>query len=299
MEGAPPSDPSILEGGASDQAPGPSQQQAQAAAAAPPPVQRPTHTSNGSFSAPPRAQAAAPTRQQPQAHQLLSSAFNTRNARTAAAPPPVAAAPAQVAAPVAPAAPAPATASQDLFSLDFHAPSPASTPGLGAQAQPKKDVKNNIMALFSAAPSQPASGVASAGFGSFQSPSTAAWGQQQQQQAIPPQTAQSTSMIGSAGVGAWGASSGWGAPQAAQQSSFQSNNGLWGAPASAAPSTMQAQGSLFNTSDVWGSVPASAAPATTNNASQDLFGGFTSAATPAASAKKDDDAFGDIWGGFK
>ncbi|KAF5314009.1 hypothetical protein D9611_006930 [Ephemerocybe angulata] len=290
MEGTPPSDPSTLEGGSSapayEQAPaGPSHQQQQLAAAAPPPISTPT-SSRG------------PTTRQPQArHQLLSSAYTNRPA--AAAPAPVAATPAPLA-PVAPApqAPAaPASAAQDLFSLDFHTPSPSSTPALGSQGQqPKKDVKNDIMALFSAAPaSQPASAAA---FGSFHSPSTAAWGASApvQQQAVPPQAAQSTSMIGSGGVGAWGASSGWGAPQVAQQPTFQSNtsNNVWGSPA-AAPVPAQ-QASFFNTSDVWGSSSAAAQPAA--NPSQDLFGGFASSATPAAPPKKDD-VFGDIWGGFK
>ncbi|KAF6765907.1 Smap1 protein [Ephemerocybe angulata] len=269
-----------------EQAPaGPSHQQQQLAAAAPPPISTPT-SSRG------------PTTRQPQArHQLLSSAYTNRSA--AAAPAPVAATPAPLA-PVAPApqAPAaPASAAQDLFSLDFHTPSPSSTPALGSQGQqPKKDVKNDIMALFSAAPaSQPASAAA---FGSFHSPSTAAWGASApvQQQAVPPQAAQPTSMIGSGGVGAWGSSSGWGAPQVAQQPTFQPNtsNNVWGSPA-AAPVPAQ-QASFFNTSDVWGSSSAAAQPAV--NPSQDLFGGFASSATPAAPPKKDD-VFGDIWGGFK
>ncbi|RXW15083.1 hypothetical protein EST38_g10771 [Candolleomyces aberdarensis] len=275
MEGAPPSDPSTLEGESSTPAqqpaaPGPSQQQAA------PPVSTPTHAPSNSFSS------RGVTNRQPQPHQLLSSAYTSRGQAVpqTATPPPVVAAPA----PAQPAPQAPASAAQDLFSLDFHNPSPSSTPA--AQQQPRKDVKQDIMALFSAPPTA----AASATFGSFNSPASAAWGgvpaaQTQPQSAAP----QPTSMMGTTGAGAWGASSGWGAPAPAP-APVQSN--VWGAtaPASAIPA---AQSSFFNTSDVWGSSNTAAA-----NPSQDLFGGF-GGATPSAPAAKKDDAFGDIWGGFK
>jgi len=96
-----------------------------------------------------------------------------------------------------------------------------------------------------------------------------------------------TSMIGNSGVGAWGASSGWGAP-AQPVVPAMSNANVWASSGtSAAPTT----NSLFDTSDVWKSSGSG------TGASQDLFGGFSAA--PAAPAQKKDDAFGDIWGGFK
>ncbi|KAH9939047.1 ArfGap-domain-containing protein [Epithele typhae] len=197
----------------------------------------------------------------------------------------------------------PASAAVDLFSLDFHAPtnaSPASTPA--AAGQPQKDVRAEIMSLFStAAPAQnafaqqqqqqqqqPAQNAWAAqpqgqfggmqmggaagmnmnmsgmgGMGGMQ-PQANVWGQQAQQQ-------QPTSMMGNAGVGMWGASSGWTAPQQ-QQAQQQSN--IWATPAPAG------QANLLSTGDVWGMPTAGTA-------------------ANGAAAQKKDDAFADIWGGFK
>ncbi|KAF8885227.1 hypothetical protein CPB84DRAFT_1837924 [Gymnopilus junonius] len=274
LDGPPPADPSVLDNGASSAAPPLSSQPA------PPPPQhhqpsipssasstRPTHAPTPSFSA--RVPAAPPvTTRQPQPHQLLSS--NYTNRPTGAAPLP-AAQPAQQ----------PAAPQNDLFSLDFHAP--ASPVNNTPNPEPKKDVKQDILSLFSSpnvsAPATPAA------FGQFNN-QTAYWGgaAPQPQPVQQQQTPAHTSMMGSTGAGMWGASSGWtGAPAIPAQPN------VWGAPAASVP---QQQQSLFNTSAVWGApAPSTTAPV----ASPDLFGSsFSTQPTP-----KKDDVFGDIWGGFK
>ena len=177
------------------------------------------------------------------------------------------------------------------------------------EQQPKKDVKAEIMSLFStAAPAQPnpmayaqqqqqaaAFGGAGAGFFSSVQPQMQAQGQfgglggfgaQQNVWGASPavqqqQPQQQTSMMGNAGVGMWGASSGWNAAPAAP-----AQPDIWGTPSMGVGTGAGAgaQQSLFSTSDVW-STPATTA--TTASA----FGG--------APAQKKDDAFGDLWGGFK
>ena len=237
MDGPPPSDPSVLDGGASQQA----------EAAAPPPIAAPptasssraSHASTGSTSS-----VRSPvTTRQPQPHQLLSTAVAGRATQAvsqAAAPQP--AQQQQPASAAAPAAPAP-TAANDLFSLDFHNPAPqASAP---AAAAPKKDVKQDILSLFStpaaAAPSQAAFGQ----FGAQAQPQQNAWGQYA---AAPAAPAQPTSMMGTAGPGMWGTSSGWaGQPAAAAQSN------VWASTGPAAQQPQVAQQSLFNTNDIWAS----------------------------------------------
>ncbi|KAI9069593.1 hypothetical protein FKP32DRAFT_1671240 [Trametes sanguinea] len=164
----------------------------------------------------------------------------------------------------------------DLFSLDFHAP--ASAAPQEQQEQPKKDVKSEILSLFSAAPASAPPAQSAFGGGLFGGALPAVAAQQQQQQfggmwggsALPvqPQAAtawgapqqpqqQQTSLTGNAGVlvGMWGASSGWNAaPTAAAQPN------IWASPATNAAVPTQQQ-SLF--------------------------------------ATKKDDTFGDLWGGFK
>lgn len=269
LDGPPPSDPSVLDNGAASQpAAAPIAQAPPQAAPAPVATSsRPTHNSTNSLSS--RAAAAPLTTRQPVAHQLLSSNFTNRSTPAAPAPAPAVQEPAQ------PAAPA-----NDLFSLDFHAPSPATSP---PAPEPKKDVKQDILSLFSAPPPQ------------FQN-QAAMWGgaapaqqpiqQHQQQQAMPPQM---TSMMGNNGPGMWGASSGWTGAQA-----MPAQPNVWGAPA--APAALpQQQAALFNTNAVWGAP--NPAPGAAAGGSADLFGSFASA-QPAAAPKKDD-VFGDIWGGFK
>ncbi|TCD60794.1 hypothetical protein EIP91_009507 [Steccherinum ochraceum] len=202
-EGPPPSDPSILDDGASNQP--------QAAVPSiPAPVSnesisRSAHAPSSSVSSA-RGQ---PVTRQPQPHQLLSTSVANRAAQPTVAPTQPAAQQPQ-AQPTQ--APAQSTPANDLFTLDFHNP----TPPANAPAQPKKDVKNDILSLFStpaAAAPQQGSGFAGAAapnaFGQF--------GAAQQQQ---------TSFMGNSGVGMWGASSGWNAAPGGMQ---QQQSNLWGA----------------------------------------------------------------------
>ncbi|RPD59484.1 ArfGap-domain-containing protein [Lentinus tigrinus ALCF2SS1-6] len=281
-EGPPPEDPAVLEA----DAPAPAAVAPPTHAAPPAQAPTPSHASRASVSSLNATRATQP-------HQLLSTAIAASRTPAAAIPAPQAQQ-AHVQQPQQ--QQQPQSAAVDLFSLDFHAPT-SSTPQPTQQEQPKKDVKAEIMSLFStAAPAQPnAFGGAGAGmfgaapvqaqnqFGGFGGMGGAAaqanpWGAmggagglgqpqqpQQQQQPVP----QQTSMMGNAGVGMWGANSGWNAaPAAPAQSS------LWATPAPAS------QQSLFTTSDVWSNPAANTAP--------------TGAAAP-----KTNDAFGDLWGGFK
>lgn len=244
MDGPPPNDPSILDTDTTAEVPPPPPQQEQSIAA---PSARSTH---GSIAVPPRNSGFAT--QQPQAHQLLSSNF-TR-------PTPVQT-PAQPTA--QPAQPPPPQ--DDLFSLDFHAPPPVPTSNAAPQ-QPPKDVKQDILSLFSASPAN-----------SHPNPmnqlSSTAWTTPSQ----PQQPVQPTSMIGNTGIGAWGTSSGWGSVPAAPP--VQPN--VWGTPANTSLSTQQAN--FFNTNDIWG-----------GNSVTSGGGSFS----PPTTQKKDD-VFGDIWGSFK
>ena len=283
-EGPVPSDPSVLDTGSSALAAQPEP------VAAPPPVSAPPrgHAPTSSVSS---ARATPVTNRQPQPHQLLSTSMTNRPTAQPAAPQPTQAPQQQ---PVA-AQPAQATAANDLFSLDFHNPTP---PAPQAQA-PKKDVKQDILSLFSTPAPQaaPAYGVAQNQFAAQQP----AFGQQPQNVWGAPVAAQPqqqhqqpTSMVGQNGVGMWGVSSGWNqAPAAPAQSN------LWGQPAAAPapapglggygqPQAAPQQPSLFDTNDIWGSSNAGA------TGGANLFGGSTT-----ATQQKKDDVFGDIWGGFK
>lgn len=262
LEGSPPSDPSVLESGTSNGHPSQAAEQLPSAITS---SSRPSHVTNTSISgirpASPALQAHITTRQ-PQSRQLLSSAIAGRaiNTEVPAITPPISAAP-------QPTSAQPALPSQDdLFSLDFHAPiqKVASPP-------PAKDMKSDIMSLFSSAPavtpstSNPTTGLDA--FGAF---------------ASAPQTEpQPTSLMGTNGAGFWGASSGWNATPAAP-----SQNHIWGSAGT--PATQQPQLSAFNTNDIWGSSVSE--PSNTNS----LFG-----TSQAQTAPKKDDVFGDLWGDFK
>lgn len=271
LDGPPPTDPSVLDNGSTAPAQ-PTQPQQHQQAPPVPSASRLAHAPSSSIST-----RSPITTRQPQAHQLLSSNYtNTQRQPSVAtqgtAPAPVAKAPTPP--PSQPKAP-----ENDLFSLDFHAPPVSSSPG-NSTAQPKKDVKQDILSLFS---SPPAAAAATPALGQFGGAQASPWGSvQPQQQHV--QMQQPTSMIGNSGAGAWGASSGWTGTPAAIMPPAQGN--LWGNPT---PGHQQQQANLFNTNDVWGSASSSAAPA------PDLF------STPFSTApsQKKDDAFGDIWGGFK
>ncbi|KAF9524664.1 hypothetical protein CPB83DRAFT_601110 [Crepidotus variabilis] len=241
MEGPPPTNPSVLDSGtASSSAPTVASPPQQTLTAVQP--NRQTHNASSSVSS---------VNRQPQGHPLLSSTYNA--SRTQVAPPAKPATP-----PVQPQAPKPA---EDIFSLDFHAPA-----ATAATAEPKKDVKNDILSLFSSAPVAP-----NPGFNQQAAWTGALHVQPQQQSALP---VAPTSMMGTNGVGMWGTSSGWAQPAAPAQPNIWNNT--------------QPQTNLFDTNSVWGGTASTGA-----GASQDLF------STPTAPVQKKDDAFGDIWGGFK
>jgi stromal membrane-associated protein len=270
MDGPPPSDPSVLDGAAAAE---PAEATPAPAPIAPPSSSsRPTHAQTPS-TASARAQ---PINRQPQPHQLLSAGLAGR----AVQPPAQPQSQPQVTTQTPAAAPAP-SATNDLFTLDFHNPAP---PAAQTQAQPKKDVKQDILSLFST-PSQPAAQPSFGGqFGQVPAQQNV-WGQFGS--AAPPaqthqqQQAATTSMMGGAGTGMWGASSGWNAPPAG--ASAQAS--LWGSAPVASPPIQQQQ-SLLNTNDIWASSSSSSA-----GGGADLFG--------SSLTNKKDDAFGDLWGGFK
>lgn len=282
-EGPAPSDPSTLEDGS-----GQTQQQAPPPAAIPPPnvgaPPRATHASSGSGSS---LRGQPVTSRQPQPHQLLSTSVANRAVQPTIAPAQVQQPQPQPAQPAAP-----ASAANDLFTLDFHNP----TPPANAPPAPKKDMKQDILSLFStpAAAPQAQAGFAGAqnAFGQFAAAAPVqqgVWGGAQfggaAQPAQQPQQQPQTSLMGNAGVGMWGASSGWNAAPAQQP---QSN--LWGAPAQAQAPAAGGTG-MFNTNDVWATGGASTGAA---GGGADLFG-----SSALGTAQKKDDAFGDLWGGFK
>ena len=162
-----------------------------------------------------------------------------------------------------------------LFNLDFHAPTPVSTnPN---SLQPKRDVKQDILSLFSA-PSVTASQPSSAfsALGQLQEPSAqqSLWdpsNNTQTQRAL-----QATSMIGMNGVGQWGASSGWSGPTIPP-----AQGNLWGNQPPAQHQSALTGGTREN---IWGSTNLG------QPSSEEPFG---------TTSTKQDDVFGDLWGGFK
>ncbi|KAF8308645.1 hypothetical protein DL93DRAFT_2086691 [Clavulina sp. PMI_390] len=299
MEGPPPADPSVLDGGASASAPAP------AAEPASPPQrtqqQQPIAPPSGGNTPTPQAQGS----RKPQRTLLSSNAF------TAPTPAPA------VVSTQPPAAPPASSVQNDIFSLDFTPPA-ANTPShshsgslSGGAGAAKNNTKNDIMSLFSSAPPPGAQSILGGG---------------QPAQAVPTNTAP-TSFMGTNGTGLWGVQSGWQAPaaaapssdpwgsfasaaspvqqqqqpqQPAQQAFFgaapmapaQPPMNVWGAPPA------QAQPNAFNAGNVWGAQPA-AAPANAGGANAfDLFtsGGAASNATAGAGAAKKDDAFDNLWG---
>lgn len=250
MEGNPPEDPSVLDTNGPPAAQ-PTTQVQQNTPTQPTPVTQPQRT-------------------EPSRHQLLSTSHLQQQPTQ-----PRLQAPAPAPAPVS--APAPAPPQNDLFNLDFHAPSqPAQQ-----QTQPTqpKNAKQDILSLFSTPTPNPAATIP------VQQNS---WAQPQQpmQQQQPVQ-----GMMGQTGTGVWGVSSGWNAPQP------QSQGNVWGNFTSAAPQQpQQQQGNVgFGT----------------QSASNGGFGGFqqstafpttdvwTNNTATAAANNQQKDAFDDLWGGFK
>lgn len=208
-EGPPPPDPSVLEGGLSADAPPllPPQEQPAVALA---------RKSFPSRSSEPSPRALRFTTQQPQAHQLLSTNFSKPTpARTPSRP-----------VVQHPSDPAP-NLQDDLFSLDFHAPPPV-IPSNVAPEQPKKDVKQDILSLFSNTVPAHNSGSSS-------------WSVPSERQ----HPAQVTSMMGSTGADAWGVSSGWSAPAP----TIPAQPNVWNTSTN---NITQQNNNLLNTSNVWG-----------------------------------------------
>ncbi|KAL4257911.1 ADP Ribosylation Factor GTPase-Activating [Pleurotus pulmonarius] len=272
MEGPPPRNPSTLDGGAPPPAAAP-------APASPMQTASPSHRASASITnrhAIVAQPTTATTSRQPGGHQLLSASLMNQPHRSIASPQTPSVAPAASTQPAPPPPP-----QNDLFSLDFHAPSPTAT----SSAQPaKKDVKSDILSLFSS----PAAPAATPAFTPQATASFASspWGAPQQQQPIAQQPgfAQATSMVGSNGTGMWGVNSGWAAPAATSQ------NSLWGNSGATPAQTAYTANPLANTNNVWAG---SANP----NASGDLFS--TPFASTTINTQKKDDVFGDLWGGFK
>ena len=152
-------------------------------------------------------------------------------------------------------------ASNDLFDLDFRAPSVALTPASDSSTATKtKDIKNDILSLFSAASPSASHTLTSSAMGH---PPWEISSNPQVQQAVNPM-----SMMGSTGIGQWGVNSGW----TPQTSSTQ--NKIWG---SQPVIQSQAATQNINTSNVWAS-------------GHEILG---------STREKQDDVFGDLWGGYK
>lgn len=232
MDGPPPSDPGVLGDGAAPEPVPPPQQE-------PAVTTRPSQVSNSSVARSSRA-----TSQQPQAHQLLSANFTKPT--PAQTPTQHSTQPVQVTQPSAP--------QGDLFSLDFHAPPP---PADVVPEQPRKDLKQDILSLYSTPSANPPTNP----MNQFNS---GLWSASSQPQ-------QPTSLIGNTGVGAWGTSSGWAPPVAPP-----SQQNVWNTP-----TTLPTQQTdLFNTNDVWGnsSSQSTTGPGTSsarkNDAFSDIWGSF-------------------------
>lgn len=241
----------------------PSKQQ-QSSTPPPPSVSKPTHAPSNSVSG-----RTSITTRQPQAQQLLSANYTVNAQRQTTA------------VPVSPPSitqdltQQPTAPENDIFSLDFRAPpvtaSQNQSNSSASQQVSKKDIKQDILSLYSSAATTPPT------YGQLGGAQASTWGSHAQPQ--------STSMLGNNGPGMWGASSGWtGAPAVPP-----AQGSLWGSSSAAAPGLPQ-QGNLFNTNDVWGSSTSITAP------DQDPFSTYIGG---AVASQKKDDIFGDLWGGFK
>lgn len=301
MDGPPPSDPSVLDGPAQSSSNGDAAPTVDTAAAplldAMPSSGHPTHAPTASLSAPrpssPSVHSPTAFRQNTahmhsQSRQLLSSAVAGR----IQVPPPPGQSQPQQQQPQPKQQPPPQQPkpSDDLFSLDFHAP-PVSKPNSPPQP-PAKDVKQDILSLFSAPPSSAAPAQAiqpSNAFGQF-APAPSSWDALGIHTATAPQpqvqgqVQQPTSMMGTTGPGFWGVSSGWNGALPNTTPSLSGN--MWGAPATN-PTHANAL-NMVNTTDIWG-----------GSMTAQASNGGVFAAQPAAAAPKKDDVFGDLWGDFK
>ena len=218
-EGPPPEDPSILDGGA-----GASTEQA---LPAPPPETTPSRQAAPAAAAPVSARGVVSSQPVPQRSLLSAQQLRERPPGAASPHPPAGGSGAPKSAAPAPPAPKPV---DDIFSLDFNAPPSTSSPSTSHAPSASKDVKTDIMSLFSKGPA-PGAGVLGGGFGQ---PQAGVWGATPQQAPVQQQQQ----------AGMWGAT-----PQ--QQVSAGGDFGSWGG-APAAPAQQQAFGT-------WGGAPAPAA----------------------------------------
>ncbi len=150
----------------------------------------------------------------------------------------------------------------DLFSLDFRTPLAASV----SPAEPQRDVKQDILSLFSSAP-------APTFLPATQQSSTPNWGGTsiQQQQPLPSSQATTTGMTSTSSMGIWGTSSGSTGTNLSFPSTHSNN---WSTPAA---STIQ-HSSILDTNTIWST---------------------SGSGINAEPQQKKNDAFEDIWGGFK
>ena len=252
IEGSPPEDPSVLD---NDE---------------PQAVQPTTEVQQDNTPQP--ALVAQPRLAEPSRHQLLSSAHLQQQPTQPRLQPP---APAPAPAPVTTPTPAPAPPQNDLFSLDFHAPTQQQ-----AQPVPQKNSKQDILSLFST----PAPNTTTATL-----PQQNQWNQSQQ----PMQQQPIQGMVGQTGTGMWGVSSGWNLPQTQpqanvwggfpvqqqpqqpqQQQQQQGNFGFGTQPASNGGFGGFQQPAAFSTTDIWANKPTSAQSSQPKDAFDDIWGGF-------------------------
>jgi len=230
MDGPPPSDPSTLEQSSDNQ---PSQESSV-------PPKAPVSNPNAAPSPAPlllTSNTVAPPTKQP--HNLLSSTHARGSSLAASA---------------SQANPAATTNQNELFSLDFSAPAI-----ITSSETPKKDVKQDILSLFSANPVPVAQSIMV----------------QQNQQ----------SLVGVGGPAMWGADS-WSTPVSNPSQGIPDNN-VWATSGPAASTNTQYNANL-SSQNIWGGPTSFQSPANTS----EQFG------APAKPAPKDD-AFGDLWGSFK
>ena len=227
VEGPPPTDPSTLESStpAESSTATMSDSVASISPPHPPPVTSPSSA--------PVVTTTTPVVASRTQHQLLSA----QHKRIPSIPKPISAVPTAVAAGATPTL----STQNDLFTLDF---SPATAPA--ATAAPKKDVKNDILSLFAQAPTPATQSTASP-------TTTSPWGTANPNPSLfgAPQVAPAPapSMMGTSGVGMWGAGTGWTQPSTAPAPapnafgsfgvpsvpSAMSGTNIWGGPVSAAP----------------------------------------------------------------
>ncbi|GJJ13842.1 hypothetical protein Clacol_008099 [Clathrus columnatus] len=285
LEGPPPKDPSILDNDSV-------RQDASSPPLPPPPSE--SQKLPPSFPAPPVT--SNQTAQRKVARPLLSS--QTRSLPAAPQTPATQQVQRQQQQQQQPPAAAPKSTQEDLFSLDFHNPTPNAQ--TSQPNEPQRNVKADILSLYSTA-TPTGAGMFGGGFAAVP----------QAQHSAPAVT----SMVGGAGTGMWGVQSGWNG--STQQASPTTTNGwnqpqvnnAWGQPVVQQPvqqsfgafgNFTSASNSAFGTQDIWGNLTSSPATSGGGIPSNDLFGSsFSTAATTAAAQPKKDDAFGDIWGGFK